>query len=59
MHSVLKMLSITVIMEFTSCLLMTLYYWRCVVYVCSVCVCDCVYVYVSVYICVCGVGVMV
>ena len=39
MHSVLKMLSVTVIVEFTSCLLMTLYYWRCVV--CVVCVYVC------------------
>ena len=30
MHSVLKMLSVTVIVEFISCSLMAIYYWRCV-----------------------------
>ena len=30
MHSVLKMLSVTVIVEFISCSLMAVYYWRCV-----------------------------
>jgi len=39
MHSVLKMLSVTVIVEFISCSLMALYYWRCVhvLYVCLCC----------------------
>ena len=58
MHSVLKMLSFTVIMEFISSLLMGLYYWRCVclcLYVLSLCqylcVCMCVCMCVILYVC--------
>ena len=58
MHSVLKMLSVTVVMELMSSLLMALYYWRCACVVCVracvwVCVCTCLCVHVSVYMSLC------